>query len=105
MSAETAGTINANTVLACMRSRRVEAHFATLVAVGGVDRPSGLVPSLFEAFAHLADDGQGCQRGEGEKCGFRKHDCCCWIGACCLVVRVRRRDSDRARPDEDEGIY
>jgi len=73
VSAVPACTIDANAVFARMRCCRVEGYFAALVAVVGVDGPGGLVPSIFEPFADLGDNGKGCQGGEGEEAGFGKH--------------------------------
>ena len=64
-------TINANRVLASVSLRAVQSDCATLVAVAGIGRPRGLVPSVLEAFSDLGN----CQRrnGQREESGLSEH--------------------------------
>lgn len=60
-------------VLAAMGGGAVQAHLASLVAVGCVDRPFGLVPPAFEI---VGDLGKGRrEKSESEKSYLAEHGC------------------------------
>lgn len=69
-------TVNADRVLARVRSCAVQRDLAALVAVGRVRGPGRLVPALLEALGDLGD-GEGRKR-QREESGLAEHGSCLW---------------------------
>jgi hypothetical protein len=79
VSAEAARSVDPHGVLTRMRRSSVERDFAALVAVRGVRRPRGLVPTTLETLGDLAEgEGQECQ-GEAYLAQHFWANCLSWV--------------------------
>jgi hypothetical protein len=95
VTAEASRTVNTDRVLSSMGCRRVQGDFAALVAVCRINGPCSLVPSVFEALAHLGDSWS--RKGEGKDGGLAKHDFVVLVG--CRVWDCKTEVRLEMQPD------
>lgn len=71
MTAVSTSAVDPDGVLASVGSCRVQRNFSSLIAVGGVCGPGGLVPAVFESLGDLGN-GEGC-KSKCKKSGLAQH--------------------------------